>query len=461
MPRNIAVAGMGFVGLAQTIALAERGHYVIGVETSQRRLDWLIDFCTGNRQDFPIFERDLDTATREVYRAGKLSFTNNLEQAIRNSEMLFVAVPTPSKQDGSADISIVLKVAEEASRFLNRKNRYMFILKSTVPPGTSIQVNKFFEGFNTAVISNPEFMAEGTALRDTTHPKRVVVGTNIGWAMEEMKLLYGDFLREGQPFRAMDNISAELTKYQANVSLALQVAMANIGANLSRNAGGDWEKVREAVGDDPRQGRFLRCSLGYGGACFPKEVRQYIHSLRQFGSDKRDIDLIESLLVQNEYQKLVLNQELHNYYGHDLNGKIITLWGLSFKAGTSDTREASSLSIIRDLIEHGAKVRVYDPQAIKTGELRQEFLEHLSIGDKSSLITFCDSMEEAAAGSYGILIPTEWPQFENPRIRKIQEVMVQPAIFDGRDLYNSLMFRNTGIDYFSVGRPKSLAKERT
>tara|TARA_Y100000310_G_scaffold121422_1_gene120202 strand:+ start:734 stop:2113 length:1380 start_codon:yes stop_codon:yes gene_type:complete len=447
MPGNYAVIGMGFVGLSQAIALAKSGHNVIGVEKSNGKLDWLNDYAQGGRDDFPLFEKDLDRETRELVKAGRLRFTDNLVDALNNSEAMFIAVGTESLQDGKANLSAVYDVAKNTTRFLDSQRPYIWVTKSTVPPGTAEQVRKFFKDHNVAVVSNPEFMAEGTALKDTMYPDRVVVGAEEDWAIEAMRQIYSSFLsKSGGHFRVMDNVSAEITKYQANVQLAANIVLANIGANLSRLAGGDWERIRLAVGDDIRQSKFNKCSLGFGGSCFPKDVRQYRHTLEQFEASPLDLAVIDAIIAQNEEQNLVMNHYMTDYYGHDLTGKTIAIWGLTFKAGTSDTRESSSLAIIRDLIRHGAKVKVYDPKAT-----RDEFEENLGLEDTEP-ITYCDTKEQAIEGTHALIIPTEWSEFSNPGVRTLQDLMANPVIFDGRDLLDRNLFRNTEIDYFSVGR---------
>ncbi|MBT4174845.1 UDP-glucose/GDP-mannose dehydrogenase family protein, partial [archaeon] len=233
MPGNYAVIGMGFVGLSQAIALAKSGHNVIGVENDPRKLRWLEEYAQGKRDDFPLYEKDLDIEAREQFRAGRLRFTKDLEEAVNNSEAMFIAVGTPSLANGKAKLSTVYQVANSTAKILNPKQKYLWVTKSTVPPGTAEQVRDFFKDHNVAVVSNPEFMAEGTALKDTMYPDRVVVGAKEEWAITAMRQLYSSFLtRSAGHFRAMDNVSAEITKYQANVQLAANIVMANIGANL-------------------------------------------------------------------------------------------------------------------------------------------------------------------------------------------------------------------------------------
>ncbi|MBT4174239.1 UDP-glucose/GDP-mannose dehydrogenase family protein [archaeon] len=447
MPGNYAVIGMGFVGLSQAIALAKSGHNVIGVENDTQKLRWLENYAQGKRDDFPLYEKDLDVETREQFRARRLTFTNNLEHAVNNSEAMFIAVGTPSLGNGKAKLSIVYQVANNTAGILNKNQPYLWVTKSTVPPGTAEIIRDFFKDHNVGVVSNPEFMAEGTALKDTMYPDRVVVGAQEDWVITAMRQLYSSFLaRSAGHFRAMDNVSAEITKYQANVQLAANIVMANIGANLARVVGGDWEKIRLGVGDDIRQSRFNKCSLGFGGSCFPKDVRQYRHTLEQAGASPLDLAVIDAMIAQNEEQKLVMNNYMTDYYGHDLTEKVIGIWGLTFKAGTSDTRESSSLAIIKDLIRHGATVRVYDPKAT-----REEFEETLGLEDTSP-ITYCDTKEEAIKDTHALIIPTEWSEFSNPGIQTLQDLMTNPVIFDGRDILDIELFRNTEASYFSVGR---------
>jgi len=456
--KNIAVVGMGFVGLTHAATLAEKGHKIIGVENNPEKLRWLNEYVQGKTEQFPLFEKDLPQLTKRQHKEGRLVFTGSLEKALLSSEMVFIGVGTPTVKEGyAADLDILFEVAKNSRDIINPENPSSFIIKSTVPPGTSKRIKELFKGYNTAIVNNPEFLAEGTAVRDSTHPDRVVVGSDNARAIQELELLYKPFLRSGNPFLDMDNVSAEIAKYQNNVTLAAQVVMSNIGANLSRKAGGNWEKIKRVIANDQRQGSFIHCSLGFGGSCFPKDVRQYLVSLQEYECGEENIRVIEALLGQNEAQKLIMNKYIHDYYGHNLTGKTIAVWGLSFKPGTSDTRESSSLAIVKDLLEHGAKLNLYDPEAINTETGKAEFEKGLKVEDKSLLanLSYFKNSDhyKALEGTHALIIPTEWNKFTNPDIERIVNSMERPVIFDGRDIWYKEMFgEDLRADYFSTGR---------
>jgi len=456
--KNITVVGMGFVGLTHAATLAEKGHNVIGVETWDQKLNWLNDYVNGKNDQFPLFEKDLPGLTKKQHKEGRLSFTDSLEEALETSDMMFIGVGTPTVKDGyAADLTDLFGVASDTKKLIDKDRELSFVIKSTVPPGTAKKVKRIFDSYNVTVVNNPEFLAEGTAVKDSRYPDRVVIGSDNSKVIQELDYLYKPFLRQGNPFLPMDNVSAEIAKYQNNVTLAAQVVMANIGANLARKAGGDWEKVKNVIRYDQRQGSFIHCSLGFGGSCFPKDVRQYLVSLQEYDCGEENIRFIQALLDQNDAQKLVLNKYIHDYYGHDLTGKTIAVWGLSFKKGTSDTRESSAIDIAKDLLLHGAKVNLYDPEAINLETGKAEFENHLTLEDKSLLenITYFKNSGhyDALEGTHALIIPTEWDRFANADIERVIDSMERPAIFDGRNIWYKERFgEDLKADYFSVGR---------
>jgi UDPglucose 6-dehydrogenase len=400
--------------------------------------------------EVPIYEPGLEEifakvlfAERAGGKVGQLSVTTDLASAVDGVEVIFLALPTPPGADGSADLSAVLQVASELGGLL--KQYTVIVDKSTVPVGTSERVGSEIArdaSVEFDVVSNPEFLREGLAVQDFMHPDRIVIGTSSARARDVMREVYASFVDEPEQLVFMDTNSAEMTKYAANAFLAMKVTFMNEIANLCELVGADVGDVKRGIGRDPRIGRqFLNAGIGYGGSCFPKDVKALNFTAREHGYTFR---LLQSIIEVNEDQKKLLVQKLKEYYGGELLGKKVALWGLSFKPNTDDIREAPALEIIEALLAAGAAVSAYDPEA--TGNVKHYF------GDRDRLV-FAASPDEAANGADALLIATEWDDFRAPHFDKLKSTMARPVIFDGRNMYDPAMVAGHGFEYFSVGRP--------
>ncbi len=380
---------------------------------------------------------------------GRFHFTTNLREAVDASQIIFLALPTPPGEDGSADLSYIMGVAEQLSGMLTEYK--VIVDKSTVPVGTAEQVadillkklpKKMFD-----VVSNPEFLREGVAVEDFLRPDRVVVGTNSEKARKAMRQLYEPFVRQGNPIHFMDERSAELTKYAANSYLATRISFMNEIANLCEKLGADVDMVRIGMGSDSRIGkRFLFPGIGYGGSCFPKDVQALAKTASQHSYDFK---ILKSVMKVNEIQKSVLTKKVRKYYKGDLEGKTFAVWGLAFKPNTDDIREAPALVIIDELLAAGASVRAYDPEAMD--HVREIY------GDR---VIFCEDMYEALINADALLVLTEWAQFRTPEYEKMSGLLSEMVIFDGRNVYDIEQMKAEGFHYVSIGRPKVKAKRR-
>ncbi len=431
---NIAVIGTGYVGLVTGTCFAEMGNQVSCIDIDEKKV------ASMRSGKVPIYEPHLDILFERNAGQGRLTFTTHLEEGIRDAEVVFLALPTPPGEDGSADLSAVLKVAGEIGKLLDR---YMIIItKSTVPVGTSELVHKEIANHTQAafdVVSNPEFLREGFAVDDFMKPDRVVIGTRSENAKKILKDLYAPFLRQGNPIYFMDERSAELTKYAANAFLATKITFMNEIAGLCERTGADVDKVRIGMGSDSRIGkRFLFAGIGYGGSCFPKDVRALDQTAKEFGFTFK---LLPSVMDVNEKQKLLLASKAREFFGGSLAGKTIALWGLSFKPDTDDIREAPAMYIIDELLREGAKVRVFDPAAMEN--TRNIY------GDR---IKFGKDAYEILDGADALLIATEWALFRTPDFRKMKTLLNNPLIFDGRNLYDLDHMEELGFHYESIGR---------
>lgn len=437
---NIAVVGTGYVGLVTGTCFADTGNNVICVDIDADKVKRM------QAGEVPIYEPYLDTVFERNIRQDRLHFTTNLEEAIADAKIIFLALPTPPGEDGSADLSYVLGVAEELGKMIS--DYKVIVDKSTVPVGTSELVEaKIAENAKVDfdVVSNPEFLREGFAVEDFMKPDRVVIGTSSERAAKIMEDLYKPFVRQGNPLIVMDEKSAELTKYAANAFLATKITFMNEIANFCELVGADVDKVRAGIGTDTRIGkRFLFPGIGYGGSCFPKDVQALAKSGRQFGYD---FQILDSVLRVNDKQKLTLIEKLKKYYNGDLNGKTFALWGLSFKPDTDDIREAPALYMIQALVDAGATVKAFDPEA--TENVKNMF------GDK---ISYFDNMYQAAEGADALLVATEWSVFRNPDFDKLSQLLKTKTIFDGRNLYENSKMKELGYYYESIGRTKVGAK---
>ena len=436
---NIAIIGTGYVGLVSGTCFAEMGVDVTCVDIDQEKI--------ANLQQgrIPIYEPGLDEMVLRNFREGRLHFTSDISSCINSVEIVFSAVGTPPDEDGSADLSYVLQVAKEIGTYMN--HYLVLVTKSTVPVGTSYKVKTVVQnelerrGVNIPfdVASNPEFLKEGAAIKDFMSPDRVVVGVESERAKELMTKLYRPFVLNNFRILFTDIPSAEMIKYAANSMLATRISFMNDIANLCELVGADVNMVRKGIGADTRIGsKFLYPGCGYGGSCFPKDVKALIKTAEQNGYHMRVLKAVEEV---NEYQKSVLFRKLSKYYKENLKNKIVCLWGLAFKAETDDMREATSLVTIRLLLNSGCVVRVYDPVAMD--ECRRR------LGDT---VEYARDMYEATCGADALLLLTEWKQFRLPRWSIVQKAMRTPLVIDGRNIYDPVEMQKLGFEYFSIGR---------
>ena len=431
---NIAVIGTGYVGLVTGTCFAETGNHVICVDIDEEKVNKL------KSGKITIYEPGLELLFERNQEQGNLHFTTNLEEAVTQSDIIFLALPTPPGEDGSADLSYILNVAKQLGPMINGYK--VIIDKSTVPVGTAELVSAAIAE-NAAgeydVVSNPEFLREGMAVEDFLKPDRVVIGTSSERAKKLMGQLYEPFVRQGNPVIYMDERSAEMTKYAANSYLAMRISYMNEIANLCEKLGADVSMVRAGIGSDNRIGkRFLFPGVGYGGSCFPKDVQALAKM-----SEENDYDfkILESVMNVNKIQKTVLVKKIKKYFGDDLAGKKIALWGLAFKPNTDDIREAPALYIIEELLEAGCTIAAYDPEAMDN--VKAEF------GDK---INYGHDPYDVLEGADALAIVTEWSNFRAPDFDKLGELMKNKAIFDGRNLYTADQMKELGFYYDSIGR---------
>ena len=436
---NIAIVGTGYVGLVSGTCFAQMGNQVTCVDVDTEKIERL-------RQGIiPIYERELEHLVHNNLKAGRLHFTTSLTDCLNNVELVFSAVGTPPDEDGSADLSYVLQVAREVGR--NMTHYLVVVTKSTVPVGTADKVREAIleeqklRGVTIPfdVASNPEFLKEGTAVKDFMSPDRVVVGVDSERSKELMTRLYHPFLLNNFRVIFTDIRSAEMIKYAANSMLATRISFMNDIANLCERVGADVNMVRKGIGADSRIGaKFLYPGCGYGGSCFPKDVKALIHTAEENGYNMRVLRAVEAV---NQDQKTVVYEKLSHYFSHQLSGRTIAIWGLSFKAETDDMREATSLVVIRKLLEAGCSVRVFDPQAMN--ECRRR------MGD---VVYYAENIYDATSGADAILVLTEWMQFRMPDWARLKSVMKQPVVVDGRNLYLPEEMKQQGFDYLSIGR---------
>ena len=431
---RIAVVGTGYVGLVTGTCFAETGNHVTCVDIDEKKVESL------NNGVIPIYEPGLEILFDRNTRQGRLEFTTSLDEGIKGAEVIFLALPTPPGEDGSADLQYVLKVAGDLGHLL--EDYAVIVDKSTVPVGTAEKVSaKVAENATVPfdVVSNPEFLREGVAVEDFMKPDRVVIGTQSARARKLMDELYAPLVRQGNPIIYMDERSAELTKYAANSFLATKITFMNEIANLCDRLGADVDMVRKGIGTDSRIGkRFLFSGIGYGGSCFPKDVQALAKSSTEVDYDFK---ILNAVMDINTAQKTRLVPKIREYFNGDLKGKTIALWGLAFKPNTDDIREAPSLYNIEELLKLGAKVNAFDPEAMENVEA--------IFGDK---INYCQDQYEALIDADALLIVTEWPVFRTPEFKQIRAALKNPAIFDGRNLYDVNHMDELGFDYFSIGR---------
>ena len=431
---KIAVVGSGYVGLVAGACLAENGNEVVCVDKDPVKIRLL------QRGKIPIYEPGLEELVRRNRSEKRLTFTTALERGVRSAQIIFIAVGTPTGEDGSADLQHVLAVARDTARAMNGYK--VIVNKSTVPVGTAAKVREVIRRETThpfSVVSNPEFLKQGAAIEDFMKPDRVVIGAEDPRGAELMKELYSPFTRTGAPIMLMDCASAELCKYAANAMLATRISFMNEVANVCETVGADVDQVRRAVAADRRIGpSFLFPGMGYGGSCFPKDVK----AILRFAAEKNyKFAILDAVEAVNERQKLRLLTKVQSQFG-SLKGKQIALWGLAFKPRTDDMREAPSVPLIHGLLGAGASVQVYDPEAMKVA--RSIF---------ASKISYADNSYAALTGADALVIVTEWNEFREPDFARMRKLMRNPIIFDGRNLYNPEQIRAHGFTYISIGRP--------
>ncbi len=431
---KIAIVGTGYVGLVTGTCFAETGNTVTCIDIDKKKIESL------KNGKITIYEPGLEVLFERNLKQGRLHFTNNLEEGIKNAKIIFLALPTPPGEDGSADLKYILGVAGELGSLL--KEYTVIVDKSTVPVGTANKVRaKILPHAKVAfdVVSNPEFLREGVAVDDFMKPERVVIGTTSSEARKVMEALYAPFVRQGNPLVFMDEKSAELTKYAANSFLATKISFMNEIANVCELVGADVDAVRKGMGTDSRIGkRFLFPGIGYGGSCFPKDVQ----ALEKSSSDVQyDFRILKAVMEVNASQKTKLIPRVLDYFRGDLKGKIIAFWGLAFKPHTDDIREAPSLYNIDELLEAGAIVKAHDPESMNN-------VKQL-LGDK---IQYFDDPYAAAEKADAVFIATEWPEFRTPDFEKLSSILTNKVIFDGRNLYDLALMKELGYTYYSIGR---------
>jgi UDPglucose 6-dehydrogenase len=430
---KIAVVGTGYVGLVSGTCFAETGNDVICVDIDQRKVDML------SSGQITIFEPGLEILFKRNLKEGRLTFTNNLEEAIKDSLVIFLALPTPPGEGGAADLKYVLGVADHLGKIMT--DYKVIVDKSTVPVGTADKVHAAIAANYKGefdVVSNPEFLREGVAVDDFMKPDRVVIGASSARAFEVMDELYAPYVRQGNPVMHMDTRSAELTKYAANSFLATKISFMNEIARLCELLGADVDMVRKGVGSDDRIGkRFLFPGIGYGGSCFPKDVQALVHSASEVNYDFKILKAVEAV---NYDQKKIMMPKIDARFP-SVAGKTVAMWGLAFKPNTDDIREAPALELIDELLKRGAKVRAFDPEAMPN-------VQRL-LGDT---IVFADSMYHALEGSDFLIVATEWPEFRTPDFGKIETLLSEKVIFDGRNVFDLETMEKKGFEYYSIGR---------
>jgi UDPglucose 6-dehydrogenase len=431
---KIAVVGTGYVGLVTGTCFAETGNQVICIDIDADKVEKM------KYGIIPIYEPNLDTIFERNISAKRLSFTTSLEDGIKDAEIIFLALPTPPGEDGSADLSYILDVAEQLGKLIT--DYKVIVDKSTVPVGTAEKVHAVIAKnaqVDFAVVSNPEFLREGFAVSDFMKPDRVVIGTRDERARKVMESLYRPFVRQGNPIYFMDEKSAELTKYAANSFLATKITFMNEVANFCELVGADVDQVRVGIGSDTRIGkRFLFPGIGYGGSCFPKDVKALVKS----GEDLNfKFEILSAVLKVNQDQKTILFPKIKNFFRGDLSGKKIAVWGLAFKPDTDDIREAPALFMIEALLDAGANISAYDPEALPNVKN--------SLGNK---IDYASDEYSALSGADALLICTEWGIFRNPDFTRMKSLMKDAVLFDGRNLFEIGEMNDKGFYYCSIGR---------
>lgn len=432
---RVTIVGTGYVGLVAGACFAQSGNNVICMDIDENKIKKL------QEGHIPIYEPGLEDLVEKNTKNHRLKFTTNMGEAVNNSEMILIAVGTPPDEDGSADLSHVLAVAKSIGQYMTEYK--IIVNKSTVPVGTAQKVKEAIQRETKIpfdVVSNPEFLKEGGAVDDFMYPNRVIIGTRNNKVAEIMKELYAPFVRTGNPIIVMDEISAELTKYAANSILATKISFMNEIANLCDAVGADVEMVRKGIGSDKRIGySFIFPGVGYGGSCFPKDVKAIIRTAKDYNYNLKILDAVEEV---NERQKLILIPKIVNYFNGDISNKTFAIWGLSFKPKTDDMREAPSINIIKELHKRGAKIHAHDPAALE--EARRLRIDEYAI--------LFEDYYEALKGADGLILTTEWLEYREPDFDLIKEYLKNPVIFDGRNILISKKIKDLGFKYFGIGR---------
>jgi UDPglucose 6-dehydrogenase len=445
---RVTIFGTGYVGLVTGTCLAEVGNHVICIDVDKAKVDGL------NNGVIPIYEPGLESLVLSNHAAKRIEFTTDAASGIEHGEIIFIAVGTPPDEDGSADLRHVLTVAKTIGTHLNKSA--VIVNKSTVPVGTAdkvkaainVQLQQRSADINFEVVSNPEFLKEGDAVKDCMRPDRIVVGTTSTHALEQMKRLYAPFNRNHERIVAMDVRSAELTKYAANAMLATKISFMNEMANIAERVGADIEMVRHGIGSDPRIGySFIYPGAGYGGSCFPKDVQALERTAKQYGYTAQ---ILESVEAVNQRQKSKLFELVSRHFNGELKGKTFAVWGLAFKPNTDDMREASSRTLLSLLWEAGAKAQVFDPEAMH--ETQRIF------GERADLV-YADSPAKALENADALIVVTEWKTFWSPDFKKIKAALKTPAIFDGRNIYDPVEVEAAGLAYYGIGRGRTINKQ--
>jgi UDPglucose 6-dehydrogenase len=440
MAYNIGIIGTGYVGLVTGTVFADTGNNVTCVDIDEEKINTL------RKGETPIYEPLLEGYLKKNIRQKRLHFTLDLEETVKSSNIIFLCLPTPPNEDGSADLQHVLKVAGEIADYIIKNkitDKKIVVNKSTVPVGTAAKVTEIFssklENNNVVVVSNPEFLREGFAVEDALKPERVVVGTTDEYAVNVMSDLYKPFLRSGNPVYFMDEKSAEVTKYAANSFLATKISFMNDLSGYCERVGADIDSVRLGIGSDSRIGkRFLFAGIGYGGSCFPKDVRALIYSSVE---NEMPLDIIRAAQDVNKKQIKRFFKKIDDRYNGNLEGVKFALWGLAFKPNTDDTREAPAFDLIDMMLEKGAQIRAFDPEAMPNTGKR--------FGDK---IEYADDIYSCMEGADSLIIATEWNDFRNPDFEKVRGMLARPLIFDGRNVFTLEEMEESGFEYYSVGR---------
>jgi UDPglucose 6-dehydrogenase len=439
---NLTIIGSGYVGLVSGTCFSEMGNKVTCVDIDEEKINKLLEGVT------PIYEPGLEAMVLRNVESENLNFTSDIKEAIKNAEIVIIAVGTPMGEDGSADLKHVLSVAKEIGVQVNRK--MVVVNKSTVPVGTANKVKEVIQKeldkrnvvIDFDVVSNPEFLKEGVAIQDFMKPDRVVIGAESEYAFNKMKELYSPFFRTHDRFITMDVKSAEMTKYAANAMLATRISFMNEIANICEKVGADVNQVRLGIGSDSRIGySFIYPGAGYGGSCFPKDVKALNKMAEEHDYKAELISSVESV---NNHQKLVIANKVVNRFGESLKGHVFGLWGLSFKPGTDDMREAPAIYVVKELVKRGAKIQAYDPKAI--GEAKGIYLKGIEN------ITYCKSKYEVLENANALILLTEWKEFRSPNFIEVKKQLVNPIIFDGRNQYNAFNLEEKGFEYYQIGK---------